>query len=182
MKILGISGTLVGSKPALIVQQLLELTEQQLPSASYAFIDAKNYDLQFCDGRPTEAYNEDTQRFIAEVEQADAYIIGTTILHGTMPGVLKNIFELVPMKSFENKVVLFAANGGNELHYLAVENYIKPVANYLNMYTLPQYAFVLSNEFEGQKIEANKYEQLKKLAEQYASFASKLLPIKEEVK
>lgn len=148
MKVLGISGTLVGSKTKLIVEASLAIL--QGPDVEVELVDFKGLQLDFCDGRPNEAYSEDVQALMKKVAEADAFVIGTTILHGSMPGVLKNFFELMPMDAFANKSVFFVANGGNHLHYLAVENYVKPVANYLNMYAYPAYAFILSSEFDAQ--------------------------------
>lgn len=182
MKLLGISGTLVGSKPAILVDTLLKQVQAHQPDVEIEFIDARKYDLNFCDGRPTEAYNNDTQAFIQKITDADAFIIGTTILHGAMPGVLKNIFELVPIRAFANKSVLFAASGGNQQHYLAVESSIKPVANYLNMYPFPQYAFVLSAQFTKQNtLSAEVDSQLQTLTKHFSQYMVSLKNVKEEV-
>lgn len=182
MKLLGISGTLVGSKPAILVGTLLQYVQAHQPDVDIEFIDARHYDLNFCDGRPTETYNDDTQAFIQKVIDVDAFIIGTTILHGAMPGVLKNIFELVPISTFANKSVLFAASGGNQQHYLAVESSIKPVANYLNMYVFPQYAFVLSSQFTEQNtVSAEVDSQLQALTKHFSQYMVSLKNVKEEV-
>ena len=182
MKLLGISGTLVGSKPAILVDTLLKQVKAHQPDIEIDSIDARQYELNFCDGRSIDAYNMDTQAFIQKITEADAFIIGTTILHGAMPSVLKNIFELVPVQSFANKSVLFAASGGNEQHYLAVESSIKPVANYLKMYSFPEYAFVLSSQFtEQNRISAEVEGQLRALTRHFSQYMTSLKHIKEEV-
>ena len=182
MKLLGISGTLVGSKPAILVDILLKKVQEHQPDVEIEFIDARQYDLNFCDGRHTEAYNTDTQVFIQKIIDADAFIIGTTILHSAMPSVLKNIFELVPVRAFENKSVLFAVSGGNEQHYLAVESSIKPVANYLKMYPFPQYAFVLSSQFTKQNtLSAEVDSRLQALTKHFSQYMVSLKNVKEEV-
>jgi len=180
MKVLGISGTLVGSKTKLIVEESLKVLKEK--NVDVEFVDFKGIELDFCDGRPSEAYSADVQSLMKHVTTADAFVIGTTILHGSMPGVLKNFFELMPIDSFNNKCVLFVGNGGNHLHYLAIENYVKPVANYLNMYVYPQYAFILSSEFDGQnQLVPSKFEELTQLILGFEKFTKTLTKAKEEV-
>ncbi len=175
MKVLGISGTLVGSKTSILVDSLLKQLQQTLPDVEVELLDLKNYQLDFCDGRPTMKYSNETQAVIEKITQADAFIIGTTILHGSMPGALKNLFELVPIPAFTNKCVAFAANGGNHLHYLAIENYVKPVANYLKMFVLPEYAFALSSDFnELNELKEEKAYEINQIIESYASYLKKL--------
>lgn len=175
MKILGISGTLVGSKTSVLVQILLNTLQEKLPDAQVEFLDLKDYQVDFCDGRPIEKYNEDTQKVINKISEADAFIIGTTILHGSMPGVLKNLFELVPIDYFTNKCILLTATGGNHLHYLAVESYIKPVANYLKMYVLPEFIYATSIDFnEKNELTENKAIEVNEILTKYASFTKKL--------
>ncbi|MEK3937089.1 NAD(P)H-dependent oxidoreductase [Sporosarcina sp. FSL W7-1349] len=147
MKVVGISGTLVGSKTRVLVEHLMQQVKQQYPECETDLVDLKEYSLELCDGRPTEQYGSDTKEVIRKIEEADAFLIGTTILHGSMPGALKNLFELVPVSAFSDKFTAFAANGGNPLHYLAIENYVKPIASYLKMWSLPEYLFVLSSDF-----------------------------------
>lgn len=183
MKVLGISGTLVGSKTSHLVKNLIEMLNEQMTDVEVEFLDIKNYALDFCDGRPLEQYSVDTQEVIQKISEADAFIIGTTILHGSMPGVLKNLFELVPIPAFSNKCVLFAATGGNHLHYLAIENYVKPVANYLTMFALPQYIFVTSADFnDSNELVGEKLTETKHIVTAYASYVQKLANLKEEVK
>lgn len=180
MKVLGISGTLVGSKTKLIVEASLATLKAQ--DIAVEFVDFKDLQLDFCDGREPTAYSTDVQVLMKKVEEADAFVIGTTILHGSMPGVLKNFFELIPIKSFEKKAVFFAANGGNHLHYLAIESYVKPVANYLNMYTYPSYAFILSSEFDVQnKLIEPISTNLEKQVTAFAQYAQVFTNKKEEL-
>ena len=175
LKILGISGTLVGSKTSLLVNMLVETLQQNMPNAEVEFLDLKNYQLDFCDGRPIGKYSDDTQKVIQQITEADAYIIGTTILHGSMPGVLKNLFELVPTQHFSNKCVLFAATGGNHLHYLAIENYVKPVANYLKMFAYPEYVFATSADFNEQnELHEKNSNELTDLVTSYVTYLNKL--------
>ena len=61
MKLLGISGTIVGVKTSVLVQRILDEVKQKYPEIEVEMLDLRNYDLQFCDGRKLEDYNQDTQ-------------------------------------------------------------------------------------------------------------------------
>jgi NAD(P)H-dependent FMN reductase len=169
MKILGLSGTLVGSKTVLITQYLMNEIKRQYPDYEMELIDLKDFQLDFCDGRTSSHYNEDTQRMIEKFENADGYVLGTTILHGSIPGALKNLFDLIPAAIFEGKTIALAATGGNPQHSKAIEDHLKPITNYLKMNTLPSYVFATSgdfnslNELENPEIR----EQLMNLAKDY---------------
>ncbi len=169
MKILAISGTLVGSKTCIVTEYLLQQLKNQHSKMEFEMIDLKDFQLNFCDGRPLEKYNDDTQRIINKVENADGYILGTTILHGSIPGALKNLFDLIPVPALEGKPIALVANGGNPEHAQAIEKHLKPILSYLKMNTLPNDVFVTSADFNDRNEISNPetQEQLKMLAQAY---------------
>lgn len=79
MKLLGISGTIVGSKTGIAVQSVLDAAKQFYPEIETEYLDMKDYQVQFCDGRDPSAYTGDTKTVIDIVSSADCYIIGTPI-------------------------------------------------------------------------------------------------------
>jgi NAD(P)H-dependent FMN reductase len=169
VKILGISGTLIGSKTISITQYLMNEIKRQYPEFELEMINLKGFQLDFCDGRPQTEYNNDTQEIIEKFEKADGYVLGTTIIHGSIPGALKNLFDLIPISIFENKTIALVANGGNPQHSLAIENHLIPIIDYLKMNTLPNQVFALSSDFNSQN-ELNNPEiqdQLIQLAKDY---------------
>ncbi|RAS75629.1 NADPH-dependent FMN reductase [Priestia endophytica] len=151
MKLLGISGTITGSKTAIVIQNLLEEVKRNNPEIEVELLDMKNYDVQFCDGRNPSTYNEDTRKVIDIVSSADFYIIGTPIFQGSITGVLKNLFDLIPPISFRNKVMGFAATGGTYQHYLVIENQLKPIAGYFRAFVAPSYVYAHNSHFNDHK-------------------------------
>lgn len=132
MRLLGISGTITGtSKTLVIIQEVLEQIQKEYSEVEVELLNMEDYDVQFCDGRDPSSYTGDTKRVIDIVSSADFYIIGTPIFNGSMTGVLKNLFDLVPVSVFRNKVMGFIATGGTYQHYLVIENQLKPIAGYL---------------------------------------------------
>ncbi|MFA8438569.1 NADPH-dependent FMN reductase [Pueribacillus sp. YX66] len=147
MKLLGISGTIVGSKTQIVVEKALEEVENITPDIEVELLDLKKYNIELCDGRDPSAYNQDTQKVIDIISSADRYIIGTPIFHGSFPGILKNVLDLIPAQVFRHKVIGFMATGGNHQHYLVVENQLKPIASYFQSYVVPQYVFAHNKDF-----------------------------------
>ena len=151
MKLLGISGTFVGSKTEVAVQKCLNYAREETPTVDAEFLNLKDYNMQFCDGRPTSSYNQDTQNLIDKVCTADAYIIGTPIFQGSFTGALKNMFDLIPPSAFRHKVIGFIATGGTFQHYLVVENQLKPIAGYFRSYIAPGNVYLNDSHFNQRK-------------------------------
>ncbi|TCP24956.1 FMN reductase/FAD reductase [NAD(P)H] [Scopulibacillus darangshiensis] len=151
MKLLGISGTITGSKTEIVVQEVLKKVKQLHPEVTVEFLNLKNYDLQFCDGRDPAAYTGDTREVIDAISSADFYVIGTPIFQGSMTGALKNLFDLVPVSAMRNKVMGFVATGGTFQHYLVIENQLKPIAGFFRSYVAPSYVYVNDHHFNEKK-------------------------------
>ncbi len=147
MKLLAISGTIVGAKTAVVVNTVVEKLRGKSSDVDIDLLDLREYDMQFSDGRPFEKYNKDTQEIITKVLEADFYLIGTPVFNGSIPAPLKNVFDLVPPSALRNKIMGFAANGGTYQHYLMVENQLKPIAGYLRAYTTPSYVYAHTSHF-----------------------------------
>ena len=120
------------------------------PKAQLEVLDLKQYDVQFCDGRPPSQYTGATKTVIDKMASADTYIIGTPIFQGSMTGALKNLIDLVPPSEFNHKIMGFVATAGNHQHYLVIENQLKPIAGYLNAYIPPSYVFAHNSHFNDQ--------------------------------
>jgi FMN reductase/FAD reductase [NAD(P)H] len=147
MRLLGISGTITGSKTLVVVQEVLKKIKKDYPEIEVELLDMKEYDVQFCDGRDPSTYSGDTKKVIDIVSAADFYVIGTPIFNGSITGVLKNLFDLVPVSVFRNKVMGFIATGGTYQHYLVVENQLKPIAGYYRAFTVPGYVYAHNDHF-----------------------------------
>ena len=150
MKLLGISGTILGAKTAVLVQRILDEVKQRHPEVDVEILDLRDYDVQFCDGRKINNYNADTRTVIEKVCQANFYLIGSPIFNCSIPAPLKNLFDLTPPDVFRNKVMGFAANGGTYQHYLMIENQLKPIAGYLRAYIAPGYVYAHAAHYNDQ--------------------------------
>ncbi|WP_284037629.1 NAD(P)H-dependent oxidoreductase [Neobacillus sp. 114] len=172
MKLLGISGTIVGSKTEIVTEEILDYVIKIDPSIETEVLNLKAFDIQFCDGRESEKYNEDTKKVINLISNADLFIIVTPIFHGTFSGAMKNVFDLISPQVMKNKVMGFAIVGNNYKHYLMVENQLKPLAGYFGAYVAPNYVFVHNEDFKDNKITNQE------LLNQIAEFSSEIINMK----
>lgn len=152
MRLLGISGTITGSKTGIVVQKVLEEVKTNFPEVDVEYLDLKQYNVQFCDGRDPSAYEDDTKRVIDIVSSADFYLIGTPVFQGSLSGALKNLFDLIPVTVFRNKVMGFIATGGTYQHFLVIENQLKPIAGYFRAYVAPSYVYAHNDHFQNNQI------------------------------
>jgi FAD reductase [NAD(P)H] len=166
MKLLGISGTIVGSKTAITVNQVLEEVKKNYPEVEVELLDLRQYNLDFCDGRDPSTYTGDTKIVIDKITSADFFLVGTPIFQASLSGVLKNLFDLLPIDTFRNKVMGFVATGGTYQHYLVIENQLKPIASYFRAYIEPNQVYLHSSHFNSKNeiIDEEVRERLQRLA------------------
>lgn len=100
MKIIGLSGSIVGSKTRTVMDAVAKEIAEKYPEADFQLIDLKDYDLQFSDGRNYLDYSGDTAWVTRQVMEADVMIIGTPVFQASIPASLKNIFDLLPVGHF----------------------------------------------------------------------------------
>ncbi|KOP82877.1 NADH-dependent FMN reductase [Bacillus sp. FJAT-21945] len=152
MKLLGISGTILGAKTAILVDTVLKRVKEKYPEIEIDLLDLRDYQMEFCDGRNPDLYKEDTKKLIQAVSEADFYLIGFPIFNGSFPAPLKNVFDIVHPSAFRHKVMGFVANGGTYQHYLVVENQVKPIAGYLRSFVAPSYVYANGEHFNADNV------------------------------
>src|SRR5690625_7543090 len=121
MKIVILSGSIVGSKTKTAMLEIAKIAKKTYPEHEITTLDLAEYDLQFSDGRNYMEYEGDTKYVTQTLMEADAIIIGTPIFQASIPATLKNIFDLLPEKAFLDKVVSMFVNAGSAIHYLIPE-------------------------------------------------------------
>lgn len=147
MKLLGISGSLSpGSRTAEVVAVALAGAADD-PDVQAELLDLRESRLEFCDGRPVEAYGEDTRQAIRRVEEADALIVGTPMYRGSYTGALKNLFDLVRNEPMAGKVAGLIATGGSDHHFLALEHELRPLFGFFRIHTVPGAVYAQNAHF-----------------------------------
>ncbi|RED56017.1 NADPH-dependent FMN reductase [Cohnella lupini] len=152
MKIIGISGSIVGSKTRTAMTYTLELARKKYPDAEIELLDLADYELVFSDGRNYSDYEGDTKTVTEAIMAADAIIIGTPTFQASIPATLKNIFDLLPVDAFRDKVVSILVTAGTPKHYLMAEQQLKPILAYMKAHIVPLYVFIEEKDFHRKEI------------------------------
>ncbi|MDR2285667.1 MAG: NAD(P)H-dependent oxidoreductase, partial [Sphingobacterium sp.] len=105
MKIIGLSASIAGKKTRIAVDYTLKKIKEFKPDVDVELVDLAEYNMVFSDGRDYRDYTGDTKKLIKKLMEADAYVIGTPTYQSSIPGVLKNVFDLLPVDSFKDKVI-----------------------------------------------------------------------------
>lgn len=59
-----------------------------------SYIDLKDVEMEFCDGRSTDDYNDSLQAVYRSLNESEAVIFGMPVYQYSMSGVLKNIIDI----------------------------------------------------------------------------------------
>lgn len=152
MKIVALSGSIVGSKTRTAMDYTVNTLKEKYPSHEVTLIDLADYDIQFSDGRNYLEYEGDTGFVTKTIMAADAIIIGTPIFQASIPATLKNIFDLLPVNAFRDKVVSMLATAGSAKHFLILENQLKPILGYMKAQIVQSYVFIAEEDFQRKEI------------------------------
>ncbi|MFD1848552.1 NADPH-dependent FMN reductase [Oceanobacillus bengalensis] len=152
MKIVALSGSIVGSKTRTAIDYTVKVINEKYPIADITLLDLADYDVQFSDGRLYTEYIGDTKYVAESLMEADAIIIGTPIFQASIPATLKNVFDLLPEKAFRDKVVSVLVTAGSPKHYLIPEQQLKPILSYMKAQTVGSYVFIEEKDFYQKEI------------------------------
>jgi len=173
LKILFVDGTIIGSKTGVVLNSVKHYIEQTGCGFDLELISLKDYNHEFVDGRPASDYNQDMQDLVKKFEEADGYILATPIFQGSIPGVLKNTFDMLHPKTMRYKPVSIVANGGTYRHHLVVENQLKPILDYFRCLVTPNYVYTHANHFDENNTIINEdvHNRLRELARVFVKYA-----------
>lgn len=152
MKVVLLSGSNVGSKTRTAMNYLHKIMNDKHSDVEITLVDLAEFEMVFSDGRNYLEYEGDT-KFVSEtIMAADAIIIGTPTFQASIPATLKNIFDLLPVNAFRDKVVGMLVTAGTAKHYLMVEQQLKPILAYMKAHIVPTYVFIEEKDFYRKEI------------------------------
>ncbi|MFB4159090.1 NADPH-dependent FMN reductase [Geomicrobium sp. JSM 1781026] len=152
MKVVGISGSRIGSKTRTAMAETMRVLEESYPNAEATTIDLASVDLAWSDGRHFLDYEGDTQHVTRAIMDADVLIIGTPIFQASIPGSLKNVFDLLPERALENKTVSIVVTAGSPKHYLIAEQQLRPILTYMKANVSQNFVFIEEKDFHQKEI------------------------------
>ncbi|WP_106768875.1 NADPH-dependent FMN reductase [Paenibacillus faecalis] len=152
MKIVGLSGSIVGSKTRTAMNYTMDQLKEKYPDVEVTLIDLAEYSIQFSDGRDYREYKGDTEYVTKTIMEADALILGTPIFQASIPATLKNIFDLLPVNAFRDKIVSMLVTAGSPKHFLIPEQQLKPILAYMKAQIVQTYVFIEDQDFQRKEI------------------------------
>lgn len=169
MKILLVDGTVFGRKTGALLRQVKQYIEEYNSELELEILYFSDLKHQILDGTPL---NEDMQLMIRKFEEADGYIFATPIFQASIPGVLKNAFDMLSPKTMRYKPTAIVATGGTYQHHLVVQNQLKPILDYFRCLITPNYVYTHSAHFDenDQIIDKDILERLRELARVFVQY------------
>lgn len=147
-KILALTGSVKGIKTQVALKQTLQAIENIDPQIETDLLAIGDFNLEFSDGRALNLYNLDTQYVVNKILEADALIIATPIYQTSIPGALKNIFDLLPMNSLENKFAAMIVTAASPMYFLMAEQQLRPIISYMGAHVAKKYVYIQDCDFD----------------------------------
>ncbi len=151
--LLGIHGSV--TNPGRLHQALasaLEAAAARDPSITTELLHLGDHQISFADGRPAEAYGDDTQKVLEQVTAADMYLIATPIFRASFTGALKNLLDHIPVEGLMGKAVGLIGMGATDHHYLTVDTQLRPVLAWFGAHLVPGQVYLQSTHFQDGKL------------------------------
>ena len=144
--------------------------------AETAFIDLRDYKLEFCDGTGNrENVSQDLGRLRSIVKKSHGIIWGTPEYHGSFSGVLKNALDLMSFDEFAGKMVGLVGVAGGAMGAINALNALRTVGRTLGAWVIPHQVSVASvyNAFDkqGAMVDAKLNQRVLEVGRQVARFA-----------
>lgn len=152
MKLVLISGSMVGNKTKTALQAVEKRLNTSYPDVEIEVIDLAQLTIQFSDGRPYFEYTGDTLVLTETLMEADGIVIGTPTYQASIPAPLKNTFDLLPIYALRDKTVGVIVTAGSSKHYLMVEQQLKPILTYMKAKVLSDYVFIEEHDIDNHGI------------------------------
>ncbi|TQS71866.1 NAD(P)H-dependent oxidoreductase [Ornithinibacillus gellani] len=147
MKITLLAGSNVGSKTKTAMEYTHKIMNEKYPDVEVTLLDLASFDMVFSDGRNYWEYDGDTKYVTETIMESDAIIIGTPTFQASIPATLKNIFDLLPVNAFRDKIVGTIVTAGTPKHYMMIDQQLKPILAYMKAQIVQTYVFIEEQDF-----------------------------------
>ena len=131
--------------------------------AEISFVDLSATPIDFCDGRPLQAYSDQTRQAVEAIDQASGVVLASPVYRGSYSGVLKNLLDVVPLTALEGKPVAMLALGASREHYLAVDQQLRQVMAWFGALVIPTSVYVTVSDFVDGELRPETRDQMQDL-------------------
>ena len=144
--------------------------------ADTRLIDLRDYELVFYGEVNEQDYPPDVFRLRKEIQESDGIIFGTPEYHGSMSGVLKNMFDLMSQEQLETKIAGVVGVAGGNTGAINSLNTMRTVGRNLHFWVLPQEVSVANSSKtfndDGSVNDSEVEQRLLNIGRQVVKFAS----------
>ena len=151
--LLGIHGAV--TSPGRLHQALqisLDAASAHDATLATGLLNLGDHRISFADGRPAEAFGDDTGKVLGQVKAADMYLIATPIYRASFTGALKNLLDLIPVEDLMGKACGLISMGATDHHYLTVDTQLRPVLAWFGAHLVPGQVYLQSQHFADGKL------------------------------
>lgn len=151
--LLGIHGTV--TSPGRLHQALqlaVDAAAAQDPAITTSLLHLGDHRISFADGRPPDAYGDDTAKVLEHVMAADMFIIATPIFRASFTGALKNLLDHITVEGLMGKSCGLISMGATDHHYLTVDTQLRPVLAWFGAHLVPGQVYLQSQHFQDGKL------------------------------
>lgn len=107
------------------------------------------------------------------IEEADAILIASPVYRASIPAILKELFDLLPVRALRSKPVGLYAVGNVMEHYLGVERHVTDILTWFGALYVPATCYFTAPSLN-EGIPKNSREQIEQLVESTLSLAKSL--------
>lgn len=171
MKILLVDGTIFGKKTDALLQQVKQYIAEYNSELELEILSFSKLQHQILDGSPL---NDDMKMMIQKFEEADGYVFASPIFQASIPGVLKNAFDMIPPKAMRYKPAAIVGNGGTYQHHLVLEQHLRPILDYFRCLVTPNYVYTHNSHFDENNniVDEDVQNRLRELARVFVSYCA----------
>jgi len=149
VKIVIIQGSMnKNSRTSIVIDEVVDVFKKK---ADVELIDLRKLDMQFCDGRSIEEYNEDMQSSFKKIKEADGIVIGMPVYQFSVAGPLKNFID-VCSRAFTEKKFSIVCNSGGVRSYLASADLMKILVYEVSAIIIPPTVHSWAGNFKEGKL------------------------------
>jgi FMN reductase len=112
--------------------------------AGARLVDLAELELGFAGGADA---GEEAVRIGEAVSAAGSVVFATPVYRGSMTGMLKNLFDLLPVSALEGKAVGLAAMGASDHHFLGPDRHLRDVLAFFGAFVAPVSVYLTSADF-----------------------------------
>ncbi len=80
------------SKTSLLIDEVANILDCK--ALTFEVLDLRTLNMDFCNGRPIEEYNDDTRGAFECMKRGDRYVFGMPVYSHSISGALKNVIDI----------------------------------------------------------------------------------------